>query len=460
MKSIQTIAWPSHERHEVLTRSVTSFLKNLNGEDVRQYRFIFALSGTNQHCPDLPIPRENILLMNDEYRERICHFFSKSLKEKNISSHVIDFGLKGTLLEGTEGVHRNNIMLATLGDYSLWADDDIIFDIKELDKRHTQNSQIENTNFYTFNNYQELQAFSNEMKSISLKDFLHTHSHSLRSSVFSSPGIRGDSSYGGAKFIFTFSESELLHFSKTENFSSDFTSKRIIWREISTTQNFPYRPIATYTLGVNNKYLLPPCFPFGRNLDGAFTFATKVLYPQSQTSLIKGSILHIPHERRLSYPDLDTFSFRINDFIWLTWNNLVRPLYSKKTPQESFLIASQHFKEIASLTNSQFTEFYIKFISTNLKNRKTYLEDLIKKFQGIRELSHWALLAQNEINLCNKVTSLKELNLPLENADRNLNAIERVELTKEWLHSYGELLSAWPLIRETAENNQHIFRSN
>ena len=436
---LQTITWVSHNRNDLLKRSLHSCIDAL-GNDHHNYRFIVAESGASQKRPD-GIPSVNLMYLNDEYRFDFIRRMKRELLKRRIDPEVAEFSLGHDKSLGTEGVHRNLINLLTVGERFLTCDDDILFKIKKNDT---------GKEFHLFPSWSDLERVEEDCRTISLSDFLMVQDLYLDQATFASPGIRGHSIFGGPRFIFGLSDDVILDSSQDLNFFGKALQSRLIWNERTTAKLTQYAPVATYTLAMNNAYDLAPCFPFGRNVDGAFVIATKAMSPQSKTALGNMSILHKPPEDRGAYSNLDEFDMRINDYLfmmWAHWMSLVPPHLSVKDRYEE---ASNYFLKVGTMNLYEFQLYLKDVFHRTLRERKKQLEAqwLRLKDNSVIQVSDWSRLINDEIKLCQ--------DLLLQEVERLPSEASSFGEAREWIRNYGEMIKAWPVMRDIAKN----FKTN
>ncbi|MBX3033255.1 MAG: hypothetical protein KF865_04960 [Bdellovibrionaceae bacterium] len=453
--SLRTFAWLSHERPEALRRSIGSFIEGA-GEAASSYRYIVAESGRFQSgSQDIPSP--NVVYINDAYREKLIGFLERGLHALGARKEAVRFALDGRHPEGSEGAHRNAIALLTGGEPFACADDDVIFDIRSLPPSAKGQTRPGTGNFLPFPSFADLDDFEAQARTMDVAEFIAAHEKALQEATFSSPGIRGDSAYGGPRFILTFDDASLESFCRNKDFVARALGSRVMWRETAVSHLVPYASIATYMLGVNGRNGLAPCFPFGRNVDGAFVYATKALHPASRTAHLSCSVSHRPLADRGPYAGLHELDFRINDLLWLMWSEWLLPLPVGIGGEERCKRAAVYFQGIAALSPVDFHDFLVGLSSRTLSDRALRLEAQIERLQSKRQapgLPAWIKVAGEEARLCRKMAFEKALPTPVESRRQDRSLPERLELTRQWIRSYGQLIEAWPLMRALAAGTE------
>lgn len=443
---LKTIAWLSHERPEFLLRSVQSFQDSLE-EKGSHYRFLIAESGKNQNS--LPLTSDkNVTYINDEFRENLIEFLERQLSKENFSQGIARFCLDGGRPEGSEGAHRNAINLLSIDQNYLSFDDDVILNIKALPETMNKVSGHGERNFYSFLDWKDFEEFDGRVPSINLHHFLLENETALQKSAFCSPGLRGHSIFGGPRFIFAFSDNAIEEFSKDQDFFNKVLSSRLVWNAINTNASSSYSAVATYALGMNNSYALAPCFPFGRNLDGAFIYASKALNPEIRMTSISASVFHKPADDRGSYSSLETLDFRINDIIWLMWAEWLSISPSTLSTMDRYALSSNFFKEFAGRLPSEFSQNLKKLLSKNLFDRAMNLEMKHKRLKDntVVKRTNYLELLEKEIHLCRK-TALSSSFALTESRKNERTEEEALKVTQDWVGFYGKTLEAWPFMR-------------
>lgn len=459
-RPLRTVAWLTHGRPETLARSVKSFVDG-SGPAAASYRYIISESGRGAGMHPMDIPSSRVLRIDELYRERWIARLEESLSDLGYRPGIAKFALSCAHPEGSEGSHRNAITLLSQGEPCLCADDDVIFDIKSLPDSATTDSTPTAYPFHPFRDSAQLDEFERDAESIPVQEFMRLHETALQVATFSSPGLRGDSAYGGARFIFTFPDSALEAHCRRANFVATALSSRIMWRQAARNHLVPYAAIATYLFGMDGRLNLAPCFPFHRNVDGAFIYATKALNPEARTAHLQTSVLHRPPVDRGRYPSLETLEFRINDLLWLIWSEWLRDVPAAMSSADRHELASRHFREIGSRPLEAFGEFLGGLAVRSLLERAAQLEAQVHRLReksGIAGLPAWTELAAKEVALCRKIAldantgSEWAKALPLESHGPDRRDDERLRITREWILSYGWLLAAWPVMRKTTRD--------
>lgn len=352
---LRTFAWLSHDRPDALRRSIRSFLNQV-GPVAPTYQFIIAESGPFQSKPDF-LPGKDVIYIDDSYREKLIAYLEDGLRTLGVKKDIVRFALDAHQPEGSEGVHRNAIALLTRGELFVCTDDDVLFDLRTLPASAKRQTEAGTSDFLPFKDFSELESFEAGAASVSVQEFIARQEEALQSTTFCSPGIRGDSAYGGPRFIFTFDDSSLQTFCRDQDFVSKALGSRVMWRQTAKSHIVSYASLATYMLGMNGSKGLAPCFPFGRNVDGAFVYATKALHPSAQTAQLSVSVSHRPLFDRGSYSSLRELEMRINDVIWLLWSEWLQLTPNVADVGARYRLASAHFQSLADQSLSDFRDF-------------------------------------------------------------------------------------------------------
>ncbi|MEA9355806.1 hypothetical protein SHI21_06325 [Bacteriovorax sp. PP10] len=449
---MRTFAWLSHERPDLLRRSVSS-LTNALGEQAKSLRYIIAESGISQIAPDY-LPSEDVLYIDDVYREKLILEIEKGLEFYGLPIETARFALGAHHIEGSEGIHRNAINLSTIGETFISSDDDVVFDIRSLPRSIHKQKTANSKTFFSFKDWSDLEVFELETYSVTVSDFIWLHERVLQRAAFSSPGLRGHSIYGGPRFIFTFDDESLGNFCENPQFIDEALGSRILWNEAVESHMVPYSSIATYMLGMNNQFMLAPCFPFGRNVDGAFVCATKALNAEAMTAHLHASVLHKPIMDRGAYSDLGKLDFRINDYIWLMWSEWLQDVPLSLATDDRYALAADHFKKMAEQTPIKFAESLKNLSRRSLMARVTNLESQLERLKSHTFVtkSSWPKLARQEVELCKKMVIENDLYLPIESFRDGRNRDEQLQVTQGWFQSYAYLIEAWPFMRAMMSN--------
>lgn len=433
-----------------MRRSIKSFVDAM-GENARSFRFVITESGCENSTLELPPSAGNLLYINDSVRTELIAFLEKKLAHEGLAPGIAHFALSTRATTAScEGANRNAVLLATAGEAFLFTDDDVLFDIKRLPHPFPLSGQFR---FVSISNDEDLASLESRASRIDVNDFLRQHEKLLQQAVFSSPGLRGDSGHSGARFIFGFSDEVLAELCEKSAFVDEALSSRLIWREAHAAHLTAYSPLMTYQLGINNTVPLPPFFPWGRNVDGSFVYATKALHPTVKTAHLPASVRHSPVEQRKTYSSLETLDFRLNDFLWLLWSDWLKSCSAALSQQERHKSAVAYFSTLTGGTKQEFEGILRDLCQRSLTERANHIEAQVEGLRGKSALKAWRELAKREIRLCRKIA--QENALPLKNeADPTQETSDHLEFVQKELHLYAQLLEAWPLMRSFAEKRQ------
>lgn len=443
------IAWPSHNRVDSLLRSIKSFY-----DSFPHFKFVIANSGEifiNELLEEHKIPA--LVLEGSKRKEWQDRFIMECLKQ-NISRDLINFSLGNSLKTPSKvistGGNRNLLLLSLVGEKFLTVDDDVVLEVRKLTSPNSPHIVPENStnplSCLYFKNRDELLALKNQMPIIQNIDFINEHLSALsyvqdkKRCGVSLSGYFGDSGFQGPRNIFYSHENSVRDLLKNENTLSYALKSRNIWRVTSQNNMRETSNVMLMCAGLANDLELPPFFPYGRNQDGAFGFAIKGCLESIFVGHLSLSIFHDPLNPRKYEHDFSPLQIRINDLIVLIWIELL-----KMKKEKNYKNASLHFSEFANDPN--FERHLLALVSHHFKERATNIQKRIDMFPN----TVWAELAEKEKEACLNSSTHSSYLIPEEAKVETNTEAEAIELTKQWIYSYSDLLAHWPTMRKIAK---------
>lgn len=196
-------------------------------------------------------------------------------------------------------------------------------------------------------------------------------------------------------------------------------------------------------IGLDNRELLPPFLPVGRNQDGVFGALIDGISPAAFVAHLPVAVFHDPQKDRayLAIPP-----FRISELIIYMIGTL------PKRPKSDFRIYLQQLgremKEISALRDSDFYQVLFEAVRIVESGRLRHLEKIIMDFPDCPPA--WIEQLQQMHQLCAGRLMDPDIHIPSE-FRRMGDSDSAQKLTRELVRKAGMLFLAWPEIVEAAK---------
>jgi hypothetical protein len=483
---ITSVGIVTHDRVAALTRCLESYIENAkrfdrNNEFVvvddseqpqaRQNNREALESLKNQHCV-------NISYAGPDEKKR----FAVELERRaGIPSDVLTFALFGLENLGPSiGANRNSLLLQTVGEMVLSADDDSVCRAApspQLDERLSFFSKGDPTQFWFFPTRdalinsatfvdkdilaiheellgKDLRGCVAEKEDVELSqassEFLRGLDSGKQRVLFTFTGILGDSGMHSPHSYFLLAdESRRRLVASDQQYKSATTSREILrvvnQPTISSSWWFP-----TTAFAFDNCDMVPPFFPVLRNEDGVFGVTVRSCFEETFVGCLPWALLHSPIESR-SYTRADfsksAASCRLCDILSACVSAFVPPLRAT-SKSERLKQLGEFLLESASLTLPEFEEFVRVQLYRVATGYASQLEADLRYHQG--GPSYWADDVKTYLSTLVDALSRKEYVTPRDVVGLH-NGESPGELTQMLVLSFGKLLCWWPEIVETAK---------
>jgi len=198
------------------------------------------------------------------------------------------------------------------------------------------------------------------------------------------------------------------------------------------------------SFGIDNRELLPPFFPVGRNEDGIFGRMLERCSPGALGVNLPWGILHEPPGLR-RYQQNAAVSNRISDIILAcvaSWPESP----AARTPRGALRSLGRYFGEIAELSLEDLRELIRDWLWRRASRMLEHQEALLEQFSN--EPSYWAanVRRQNEAIRAG-MTEVSYL-IP---CDLRCDAETSLEKVRYLIMQFGKLLCAWPDIVDVSK---------
>lgn len=204
-------------------------------------------------------------------------------------------------------------------------------------------------------------------------------------------------------------------------------------------------PIMTMFVGIDNRVLLPPFFPVGRNEDGVFGYMIGRLLEGCYFGYLPWSLVHDPPQGR-RYSGGVAATVRISDLVIACVSTWVRA--NRGTDTEHRLRSlGRHLIEVASMPPNDFEESIRMLLWRQASQRIAYEEALLHQYG--EQPAFWAADLRREIEANQLAVVKPDYVVPVDLSERR-TAEKPLREAQDLIRRYGELVRWWPSIVERA----------
>lgn len=412
--------------------------------------------------------------------------FALAVAELGIPKDVIHFALFGDgSSKVTTGANRNALLLSTIGDTLLSVDDDIVGKVAKAPDSTDElvcTSGVDPTRLWFFPTHdsmlQELEPVDADLLAIhegvlgnSLAGCISRYSRAegVRLSQIDLGFIR-DIKLGRGRILATHtglagdcawrSRSRYFNLDKCSHerlISSDAAylaatnSRQVLLATQQTTITSDPAFCMSFCAGYDNRQLLPPFMPVGRNQDKLFGCTLSACFRDSYFAVLPHAVLHLPIEPRAFTP-LEAES-HINVLLGL--NSFLAPTLARfdsntfSSDSESNLrTLGLHLRAIGTMDMDEF-EMYMRAAVLQAETaRLAILEERIEKYHD--SLESWTIDARSYLSI--RYGALERFTNSMATHEPASQAHQTLAQTQRLVREFGDLLHWWPDLVEAARD--------
>lgn len=483
--TISSVCIPTADRPDCLYRVLTSYNDQAKKFD-REISFCLVDNSVNfesrkhnlKNVNDLACKDGSEILYAD--RNRRAQYAREISQFSGVPGDTLQFALLGMDWNmSTHGAARNALLLDTIGEMTIHADDDTLgfpMEARERSDHFFFNSDPESYTYALFDNNKEA------LKSVKYVDIdlLSVHEQLLGKSIpvifdeFSlnktsldistmSPvflsSIGDPDQHVGVSFLGTVGDSgiNVFHqylFSMGPAFRRLTRNEKKYRRLLRSRQILRSAPRFTITdsaycigmhLGLDNRSLLPPFPPMGRGEDGLFGSVLKRCFPATHKGYIPGyAIQHLPNEDRTHYgEDISFPRFGANDLLAMIINSS-----SEEWPGTDACSISELGNRLIKTGRLPRPEFfnYVRRLMLKSVHHQVYRAER-RLGEEEKPLVHWRNDLMRYIDSARTSVTRQDFAVPV---DLPGSIDERLARFQAYVISYGQLLTFWPRITRGA----------
>ena len=382
-------------------------------------------------------------------------------RESSLSRHVVDFGIFGDRrCRLLTGANRNSLLLDTVGDLVFSADDDTRASaavVPESTDSVTLSSEYEPREFWFFPD----RRAALEAVASTDSDFLTGHEQFVGRTLaevggdaaadgtvtITLPGLVGDSGMGSPHYLLTLSGASRDRLLASNAAYLSALRSREVLRTVRQPTIAASAFCMTTFFGFDNRRVLPPFFPVGRNSDGFFGVLVPRTIEGSRVAFVPSVLLHAPQEPRAFAGDeawTEPERLRIAD-IFIASILAHHPDARATDAGEKLRRLGSYLRELASLETEGF-EAFVRGAQQMRNLTFTVLLETRLAEHGARPL-YWAEDVRKTIEFIRRAAAGKDYVVPRDLLDAGDVDATRL-LTRELVAKFGELLEAWPVLVE------------
>jgi hypothetical protein len=475
---ITSLAFLTADRVSLLHRSLTSYSENCRSYG-REVEIIVmddsrSEAARGEYLSCLRNMNDDRLIQYGGSNEKISYI--RHLMHKGIDPDIARFAILGKfrIETCTIGANRNCVLLDTVGELVLTADDDTICRLvphPERDDRVHFGAHENPRDAWFYNTRAEVSAsvkwqscdllgehertLGKQLAKIAIqtpanqvdtakacRHLLNGLQHADAKVVFSMTGMAGDSGAGYAQNLLMSSKQVLEKLSENEAVARRaFASREVLW--VARSPTITHNPQCQAAgLGLANNELLAPFFPVGRNEDGVFG-TLNLLIPTFFQSHVPVALFHDAQPGR-TYAPLPPFPIAS---LILSLISFTAPAQSR-TMQATLRSIGRGLLDIADFPGQEFWDLLFTAVSRrsaevtrllHLRSRKmadcsTYLQEQIEQYR------EHIFACLTSFDAC---VPYEFSGLPKELARQQ---------TRELVQNAGRLFYAWPDLVEAAHD--------
>lgn len=489
--AINTLAFPTRDRNLFVNRALLSYLKAVNRDieiSIHDNTYDASISVHSNELLQsfLSSSKTTIRCSGRLQRDSFVQCLAANGK---FDRKILEFAL-GTSSESNQGygATRNSILLDTVGEPFLSADDDTIC---HLLKPPIQSTEI--TLFTGNEPPQDVWFFESDGAALAsgkrarenilglhervlgrrLAELVRADSATLKQASvaegaalpaqytgsevvrLTQMGVAGDSGMAAPNWL-TLNQSSFMRWIESEQSYRFGMTTRSVIRAARSYLVSPCRFFMSTVSAYDNRKILPPFSPLYRNEDGLFSVCLGKVDGSALVGHVPFCVAHIPHEYREFTPNcakLHNSRCRVNDLLILLISACGESslIYD---PEGKMRSLGHYLKGLSSFSVASFQELLRHSV---WKAYGELLKELEIKYLACSDLPSYFLKYFDQYRRSQRLALMSpEYVLPHEMAeDRN----EGLEQLQRYFHQFGELLCLWPdIVRATRELQREGLR--
>ena len=416
-----------------------------------------------------------------EEKTRFADELIRVSKGDGLPLDIVSFALFGDdAYSRTTGANRNALLMAAPGELSLIADDDTVCRptvLNEPDAVLALSSMKDPTvsRFYgdrkqlvhsvraadidLFASHEKLlgRSIAACMSSIGPgselnlervnPDSVYFFGRAVKSVKATAAGFWGDSGVSSAHFIIELRGESRDLLMQSRKLYTRAKESREVFRGVSRYTISDGAVFIPMNAGVDNRSLLPPFLPVGRNSDGIFAMTLRVCAEDALIGHIPFAVHHCPQEGRRYAQNADSIAAPGLPEILSAITHAFNPLAGRADISDRLSDLGEFLVDVGSLTIADFNGHLESLWVAAASRYIGYLEYLLDLYHG--EPDYWAEDVRSFIEKLTDFTVRQSAAAPRELLETQ-TPDQAMETCRRVVRRFGELLQWWPVIDDAA----------
>ncbi len=483
IEPISSVGFITRDRIDSLKCSLNSFVKN-SVRYGRKNEFVVMDGSENVEIRDKHREllhsvkkRHNIEVLYAGMEEKLE--FSKALCRKGFPPDIINFALFDTEMCGhSTGTNRNALLLDTIGQTVFSVDDDTVCQIAP--SPDTQNSlaftsRTDPTVMRFFPDRKtalqsvcfkerDILALHEKWLGHHLNDCISTDSknteidfnrmrydlyrrlHNNGKILATFNGLIGDCGLGSLKYYLFLSGKSFQNMTQSKSIYH-FACEREVLRTVNCPTISDASFCMSYSVGLDNRKILPPFMPVNRAQDTLFGLVLWKCFAKDYICHLPWMIYHAPHEARSFTPDSiwkSASGLRINEIIGILIESCVLDP-GNLNEEERLCAIGRYLEELGKTPLRDFEDFARMLVWQQESAKVSYLENQLKVHK--EQPDFWAKDVKKYMETLRN--SLPKMAIPYD-LSNGRGEFETLNLMQCLVLKFGQLLHWWPELVKAA----------
>ncbi len=497
---IGTVAWPTANRVAVLERSLVSYIENRT-----QYgrTYDFAVLDDSPAAETRSAYRSMLRGLRNQHGVPIRYAgleektaFAKRISDQgSIPLPIVQFALFGAPGAATYGANTNALLLHSVGDLAVSADDDIVCRMTPAPQatpglRVITGSEPSGSRRMSVGYPEEVWCFPDREALMQATVFAETdplrlheqllgkrvgnllatelntgqRSHTpeldpavvrqLQSSggrvMVTLPGLIGDCAWGTPSNYLLFTGASFDRLVETEaTYRAACTSRQIlrVAQQATLARNVAAMTGACY--GIDNRRLVPPALPLTSGQDVLFGLTVSRCFDDGYFAHLPWATLHLPVEQRAFWPGEILRSATGIAFHMLLWTFINRFDFGfeQATGADRLRKLGRELEALGSLSSAGFDEAVRLQVGHEVSQYLLDLEEQLERRNA--QPAFWAADIRKVMTLMRESLTRAEFYVPAD-LQYGHSLSEARDMTQRFVRQFGQLLYWWPAMVEAA----------
>ncbi len=484
---VSSVSVPTRDRVPQLQRCLGSWIQN--NEKYDRHPSYIILDGSRDEnqlkIRDMlkPFAAKGARTLYAGKKEK-THFIEelvRTAKGDGLPEEAVAFALFGDeAFVHTFGVNRNACLLATPGELSLMTDDDIVCQ-PAMPEEPTPALFLSSLMDPLVNNFYADRKQLTESVRTTEVDVLSCHEKLLGRTIggclsalgpdsaldvksvapasacvfargsnvvkVTTAGSWGDSGMESPHMFLELNDESRDLLLRSEHLYARAKVSREVLRQISGYTISVVARFAGMNIGIDNRSLLPPFLPVGRNEDGTFAMNLHLCVDDALVGHIPVAVLHSPSDLRRYEPGpIPNPAPRFAEIV-STIASSFRPSPGRSSVSEKLSALARLYVDIGSMNAADFRGHIEALWVSESSRYINFLEYLLDVHHG--QTDYWAEDVQSFIERLTDFTVQQSAAIPRE-LPESQSTEQKIETSRSVVRRFGQLLQWWPVIYDAA----------